>query len=97
VVLTDKEKIYLKAIPLSDYNDGDQWKDGGGVWCFSVTDQITEYTPQQAKGVMSSLVKKGLINIMDYEGGGRPEDMCVGLTLEGVQALKNLLEELETN
>ena len=81
--LTKFEKIYLRAMPKSCFNDrADDYKNGG-VWQWSVTDEITEFTAEQARGVVSSLVKKGLIVIDDYEGQGQAKDMVVTMTEKG--------------
>ena len=37
---------------------------------------------------MSSLVKKELITIEDYEGKNRPDDMVVYMTKKGVEILE---------
>ncbi len=87
---TEKEKIYLLAITKSNYFDDGLSDKDQAVWCFSVTDEISEYTPQQAKGVMSSLVKKDLITIEDYEGKNRPDDMTVCMTQKGIEVLEQI-------
>jgi hypothetical protein len=44
--LTKFEKIYLRAMPKSCFNDRiDDYKNGD-VWQWSVTDEITEFTEQ---------------------------------------------------
>ena len=88
IQLTKFEEIFLKAMPKSNYNDGDDYKTTG-VWTFSVTDEITEYTEQQAKGVVSSLVQKGLIDIWEHESG----DTVVVMTEKGKEAEQSLLSE----
>ncbi len=86
MTITEKERSYLKAMTESCFNDnGDDYKTHG-IYCFSVTDEIKDYTAQQAKGVMSSLIKKGLITIFDCEGRGQANDMVVTMTAEGVIA-----------
>ena len=87
--LTEKEIIYLKAIPKSNFNDGSDAY--CGLWSWSITDEIKEFSVQQAKGVMSSLVKKGLIRVNDAEGYGRADDMCVDVTDKGRETIKTLL------
>jgi len=85
VGVTPYEAMYIKAMSKSCFNDnGDNYKTTG-VWAFSVTDEIREFSIQQAKGVLASLVKKGFVQTMDNEGHGNPDDTVVWLTEAGIE------------
>jgi hypothetical protein len=89
VETTEFEKIYLNAIRKSNFYESDEF----GVYCFSVVDEIKEFTEQQAKGVLSSLVKKGLVNVYDSQGDNKSKDMCVILTNNGKATCGKLKKE----
>ena len=78
--ITALETEYLRGIANSDFSDnlGDQ------VWTFSVLDAC-DVTKQQAPGVASSLVQKGLIKTTD-EG----RDSCTSLTEAGIKVVQDL-------
>ena len=78
----------MKAIPKSNFGDGSDTYDG--IWVWSVTDEITEYSAAQARGVISSLVKKDLIYIVDNEGNGKAKDMWLAGTEAGNKIINNL-------
>lgn len=78
--LTNLELQILKSSRSNEYGDPAEC----GVWMWSVIDNSGIPT-RQARGVISSLVKKGLCEVDDYEGKGRSNDMCFTLTELGVK------------
>jgi len=81
--LTALETAALSAIVNSEYRDG-----CGDltvpVWTFSVVDALVQYhglTEQGAGGVISSLVKKGLADVDEFD-----TDSAVWLTAAGIAA-----------
>lgn len=58
--LTPKEKEMVERIKNSEYENPWTWAVAGD---------------RSSAGVLSSLVKKGVITIQDYEGKGRSDDM----------------------
>jgi hypothetical protein len=77
--LTALELSVLRAIDASEY--GDVLTDE--IWMFSVTDNMEAggATPKQLPGVVSSLVKKGLV-----KSGGTGNDAGIHMTDAGATA-----------
>ena len=73
--LTENEIKVMIAIRNNCYEDGIQY----GTWSFAVCDE-SGIPEKQYRGVASSLIKKGLIEINDYEEKGRFSDMTLSLT-----------------
>ena len=97
--LTKMGLEYMNAMTRSCFNDqGDDFRTHG-VWQFSVTDELVGtgftkevyMTVQQAKGVLSSLVKKNYVDICDAEGWGRAPDMSVCMTKNGIRVWEKML------
>ena len=84
MTLTEKEKIILKAGCDSEYNS----ICSGGDWVFATIDN-SKLGSKVARGVISSLVKKGLIEIEDQEGNGKPNDMAIFCTKKGKEVCIN--------
>lgn len=80
--LTRLELRVLERIRKSEYMDvvSPEQMINWGVWSFSVTEGDKEFLPNQIKGAMSSLSKKGLISVDDSDG-----DEVVMMTEKGVQ------------
>jgi hypothetical protein len=82
--ITSNEAEVLNAILKSDYQVADE-KDqvvGYAVWTFSVADYV-EAQGKAFSGVVSSLVKKGLVG--SQEDG---DDSIIWITNEGWDAIK---------
>jgi hypothetical protein len=60
------------------------------TWVFAVIDK-SGLDPKVARGAIASLVKKGMVEINDYEGKGDTKDMTFCLTTEGLKAGNLLL------
>ena len=58
IILTDMERKIIWASRKSDYIDAAK----GATWVFDVIDK-SGIDPKQARGVISSLIKKGLVNV----------------------------------
>ena len=84
--LTALEKdVILHGIGDNEYDDA-----GNGTWSWSIQPNCKVVTPVQIKGVISSLVKKGLAETYNYEGGKNPKDDVVTLTDQGKKLLKQM-------
>lgn len=64
--LTEKEKLFIVAFGQSDYFDGVETK----LWDFSVHDYLP-YKGKTRSGVVSSLIQKGVISIIDKSEFGK--------------------------
>lgn len=73
--LTELEIKLLNASRVSDYEDAYYEP----TWLFDVVSK-SGLTEKVARGVMSSLVKKGLASISDWEGHGKYSDSVFLLT-----------------
>lgn len=67
--------------------------DGGTPWVFAVIDE-SGIPATEARGVLSSLVKKGLVQIDDYEGKARPDDMILSFTMKGKDICSGMFPEV---
>jgi hypothetical protein len=87
--ITELEKKVLRGIAGSDYWDGHL--SARDVWLFSVwTDDVL---PKQRSGVVSSLVKKGLVTTDAGVGWGaneKSDEPVIGLTEAGVTQIIEL-------
>ncbi|MHB1167029.1 MAG: hypothetical protein ACYC0N_00630 [Carboxydocellales bacterium] len=77
VELTELELKVLHGARNNHYSD---IYESSGDWTFAVID-AAKLTPQIARGVISSLIKKGLATVYDNDG-----DQCFSLTAEGKKA-----------
>jgi hypothetical protein len=82
---TDNEKAIFKGARDNQYQDCFENGFGTCAWVFAVIDE-SGLDPKVARGAIASLVKKGMVEISDWEGKGRADDMVLALTLEGLKA-----------
>lgn len=82
--MTDLELKIMKAGCDSDYDNFCEEP----TWVFDVIDK-SEIGAKQARGVISSLVKKGLVEVFDNEGHGNPNDMAIVATESGVEICRD--------
>jgi len=87
--MTEYEKSILNLIGTDEMNQNNgslpRTVEESATWVF--TDQLADdsgLTVNQVKGVLSSLVKKGLINIDDYDAD---EESLVNITKKGIDML----------
>ena len=85
--LTENEKIILKAGCDSEYES--ICCEYGRDWVFA-TIENSKLNSKVARGVISSLIKKGLVEVFDNEGFNNSNDMVLIATPEG----KNLCIKL---
>lgn len=85
VNLTKNEKIIMHSGCESDFDNFCEF----GTWVFDVIDK-SKLDPKVARGVISSLVKKGLVVVEDQEGRGNSNDMAIIATKEGVKVCAEL-------
>jgi len=76
--LTEKEKIVMNACMNTDFGSALVEP----IWSLAVACSA-KMDPKIYRGVVSSLVKKGLVVIYDYEGKGKSSDMVFALTEAG--------------
>lgn len=76
--ITQLELEVLAAIDFSDY--GESITDS--VWTFSVVDECKTVKGKQFSGVVSSLVKKGLVEVDDSIA----DESTIQMTSEGIRA-----------
>ena len=91
--ITKKEAIFLNKLIHSEFAE---WSDDGSGW---VGDWVCspDYDMKITRGLMSSLEKKGIVVIGDYQKGFKGQDMTwVSVELEYLNfedfKLKNLKE-----
>ena len=82
LTLTALEEKILQACRITDYGDAAIEP----VWVFSVIDSAG-IDGKVARGVIASLVKKGLVMIEDYEGKGNSDDQVFVLTDAGIKII----------
>lgn len=83
--LTVMEIKVLNAMRQNEYNDALQ-DYPCGTWSFTAIDN-SGIKPKIARGVISSLVKKGLVSVTPQSGPEDPE--VIGFTKEGVKLFDN--------
>lgn len=83
--LTELEKDVIIAITENEYSD----VPGDPVWSWSVADNTKIANINQVSGVISSLVKKGLVVSSEYD----KKDSTVELTDAGVKAYHGIKED----
>lgn len=79
--LTDMEKDVIRAIAENEYCD----VLGQDVWSWAISHQTKITNDNQIPGVVSSLVKKGLVVSSQYD-----YDRVVKLTQKGIKEYKNI-------
>lgn len=84
--LTELEIKILQASRTNEYCDA---VDEGAPWVFAVIEE-SGILVNQARGVIASLVKKGIVIVEDYENKGKSDDMVFVLTDEGAEITRNL-------
>jgi len=82
--LTDMEKDVILSIANSEYSD----EPGDPIWSWNIADNTKITKKEQVSGVVSSLVKKGLVG---SDGQSEGNDSCTWLTKKGIEAY-NLLK-----
>jgi predicted transcriptional regulator len=85
VKLTELEKDVIVAITENEYSD----VPGNPVWSWSVADNCKITHKDQVSGVVSSLVKKGLVECYDDRG----KDSTVHLTDAGIKVYHGIKEK----
>lgn len=95
--LTELEVIAVKAIAEDQYQDGSfdaETNDPGvQVWTWSVSDTWRGETGKPATsfpGVISSLVKKGVVG--SYDGGGIENDACLWIKDDAMGLIRSYLD-----
>lgn len=90
---TDNERAIFKGARDNNFeNCFEEYLPGymNTTWVFAVI-KGSGLDPKVARGAIASLVKKGMVQIDDYEGKGRSADMTFSLTAEGVKAGNSVL------
>ncbi|MGL4253413.1 MAG: hypothetical protein ACRCR2_05130 [Fusobacteriaceae bacterium] len=75
IELTTKEKEFLYHMVHNYYSD---ILESGGEFTFAVIEQLS-YSEKSARGVISSLIKKGMVVVTDYKG----EEPVISFTDQG--------------
>jgi len=81
--LTDLEKDVLDGIYRSEYTDGGTT---ANIWTWSVNARITK--KNQLSGVVSSLVKKGIVTVGG--DGTKDNDNTIDVTALGIEVARDL-------
>lgn len=87
ISFTEMEKQFMWAMCNNNFSD---ISESGADWLFGVIEQLP-YTEQQAKGVISSLVKKDIIGTELHDG---EEHEVVFFTENGKKVIEQIKEEL---
>ena len=87
--LTEMEKDVIIGIANNEFSD----KPGDWVWSYSVHFNLKITTQTQLSGVISSLIKKGLVDHDDTGEKGISD--CVRLTEDGIEAFKSLTDDVK--
>ena len=82
--LTELEKDVIVAITENEFSN----IPGDPVWSWSIADNAKITKTEQISGVVSSLVKKGLVETNDESG----DNSTVELTEEGVREYRKIKE-----
>lgn len=84
--LTRMEKMVLNAMRENDYNDVLQ---DGYTWLFCAT-EFADVDTKQARGALSSLIKKELVWAeIEEKRSGQPDESTVGFTEAGEKLFEN--------
>lgn len=89
IMLTENEKKMIENIINSEYDAGLH----AMPWVFAVQDGYVtgnKFGNQEYKGVLGSLVKKGLVQIQNSEDGNDPNNNFCYLTNTGKEIAKKL-------
>ena len=84
---TENERAILIGSRDNEFDDA---LEGGCPWVFAVI-ATSELDPTVARGSLSSLVQKGVIEISDYEGRGDPDDQVLSYTPVGLESARHEL------
>lgn len=71
-----------KDVITNGFGNNEYENDGSHVWSWSIQPNCKDVTEAQIGGVIGSLVKKGLAEVADWDGGFN-KDSTVGLTDSG--------------
>ena len=74
--LTVNETAVLRRVMWSEYEEG-------AIWSSELFDKSFPFPPASLPGVVSSLVKKGMVLVLNYEGTNNPKDNIVEVTDAG--------------
>lgn len=88
--LTEMERKLIIACVENQFNCGtaDDVR-SAGTWTWNAIEE-SGLNPKQARGVIASLIKKGLATEYDNEGRGRADDFCLNLTKAGIEAYRSI-------
>jgi len=78
--LTENEKAILRGSRDNEFANA--FEENNFTWVFAVI-ETSGLPPEIARGALSSLVKKGIVEISDYQDKGKTEDMVFALTEQG--------------
>lgn len=78
--LTENEKAILRG--SCDNEFANAFEENNLTWVFAAI-ATSGLSPEVARGAISSLVKKGIVEISGYEGKKKTEDMMIALTEVG--------------
>lgn len=81
--LTEMEKDVIIGIANNEFSD----KPGDWVWSYSIHFNLKITTQAQLSGVISSLIKKGLVQ---HDDTGERYGDCVALTKDGIESYNQL-------
>ena len=89
--LTDKEKKMIENLIRNDYSDSGL---ESTPWVFALQEcGVNDFGLNEYKGILGSLVKKGLVEIIDSEEKGRSNDFYCYLTEKGKEVTKELFSK----
>ncbi|ACK74082.1 hypothetical protein PCC7424_5514 (plasmid) [Gloeothece citriformis PCC 7424] len=88
--LTEGEKQILIASTNTEFGSALEDK---FPWTWSVIDN-SGLEPKIARGVISSLIKKGLVHIVDYPDRRNPDDFIFSLSDTGKKITQQLLKDI---
>ena len=83
--LTKNEKLMIENIINNEYDEGLD----NVTWVFAVQYSRNEFPIESYKGILGSLVKKGLVEVYDYE----KDENAVSLTESGKKVALQLFNE----
>jgi len=86
--LTEMEKDVIIGIANNEFSN----EPGDWVWSYSVHFNLKITSQTQLPGVISSLIKKGLVA---HDNTGDKLGDCLALTKDGVEAFKRLTDDVK--